>query len=293
MKRNWIGCLLIAPAFILLAAVIAYPVGQAFWMSLHKIILIRPDLGRPFIGLENYIDVIQADFFWNSIRVSLIWTFVNLGAQLVLGMIVALLLNQRFRGRGLARGMVLIPWITPSVVAALTWRWMYDAEFGLVNAILMRLGLLENTIAWLGNTNTALWAVIVESIWKGTPFVTIMLLASLQTIPEELYDAAQVDGAGPWLRYRFITFPLILPTVIIAATLTTIYTFNNFNAIWLMTAGGPLRSTETLTIMVYRQAFQQFNMGTSTASGMIVFAILFVFVLFFGRYYIKAQTGVR
>jgi len=293
MKRNWVGLLLIAPAFLILAAVIAYPVGRAFWMSLHRIILIRPNLGQPFIGLENYVDVIQADFFWNSIRVSFIWTFVNLGAQLVLGMIVALLLNQRFRGRGLARGMVLIPWITPSVVAALTWRWMYDAEFGLVNAILMRLGLLDNTIAWLGNTNTALWAIIVESIWKGTPFVTIMLLAALQTIPEELYDAAQVDGAGAWLRYRFITFPLILPTVIIAATLTTIYTFNNFNAIWLMTAGGPLRSTETLTIMVYRQAFQQFNMGTSTASGMIVFAILFIFVLIFGRYYIKAQTGVR
>jgi multiple sugar transport system permease protein len=293
MKKNWMGYVLIAPAFLLLGAVIVYPVGRALWMSLHKIVLTQPLSGNPFVGLENYVEMVQAPYFWNSVENTFVWTFANLVVQLLLGTGVALLLNQNFPMRALVRGIVLIPWITPSVVAALTWRWMYDAEFGIVNALLLQLGLLEETIAWLGNTNTAMAAVIVESIWKGTPFVTVMILAVLQAVPQELYEAAKVDGANALKRFRFITIPLILPTLIIAATLTTVYTFNNFNAIWLMTAGGPLRATETLTILVYREAFQQFNLGTSTAAGMIVFVILLVFVVIFGRYYIKAQTEVR
>lgn len=293
MKKNWTGYLLIAPAFLLLGAVIVYPVGRALWMSLHEIVLTNPGGGTPFIGIENYVEIVQKPYFWNSIENTVVWTMSNLVVQLILGTGVAVLLNQKFPMRALVRGVVLIPWITPSVVAALTWRWMYDAEFGIINAVLMRLGLLEQTIAWLGNTNTAMWAVIVESIWKGTPFVTVMILAVLQAVPDELYDAAKVDGADGIKRFRYVTLPLILPTIIIAATLTTIYTFNNFNAIWLLTGGGPLRATETLTILVYREAFQQFNLGTSTAAGMIVFFILFVAVVLFGRYYIKAQTEVR
>ncbi|MFW6182734.1 MAG: carbohydrate ABC transporter permease [Chloroflexota bacterium] len=293
MKKNWTGYLLIAPAFLLLGAVIVYPVGRALWMSLHEIVLTNPGGDTPFIGIQNYVEIIQKPYFWNSIENTVVWTLSNLVVQIILGTGVAVLLNQRFPLRALVRGVVLIPWITPSVVAALTWRWMYDAEFGIINAVLMRLGLLEQTIAWLGNTNTAMWAVIVESIWKGTPFVTVMILAVLQAVPDELYDAAKVDGADGIKRFRYVTLPLILPTIIIAATLTTIYTFNNFNAIWLLTGGGPLRATETLTILVYREAFQQFNLGTSTAAGMIVFFILFVAVVLFGRYYIKAQTEVR
>ncbi|MFW5941100.1 MAG: carbohydrate ABC transporter permease [bacterium] len=293
MKKNWTGYLLIAPAFLLLGAVIVYPVGRALWMSLHEIVLTNPGGDTPFIGIQNYVEIIQKPYFWNSIENTVVWTLSNLVVQIILGTGVAVLLNQKFPLRALVRGVVLIPWITPSVVAALTWRWMYDAEFGIINAVLMRLGLLEQTIAWLGNTNTAMWAVIVESIWKGTPFVTVMILAVLQAVPDELYDAAKVDGADGIKRFRYVTLPLILPTIIIAATLTTIYTFNNFNAIWLLTGGGPLRATETLTILVYREAFQQFNLGTSTAAGMIVFFILFVAVVLFGRYYIKAQTEVR
>ncbi|HSM57331.1 MAG TPA: sugar ABC transporter permease [Candidatus Sulfomarinibacteraceae bacterium] len=293
MKKNWTGYLLIAPAFLLLGAVIVYPVGRALWMSVHKIVLTNPGGGTPFIGLENYVEIVQKPYFWNSVENTVVWTLSNLVAQIILGTGVAILLNQKFPMRALARGVVLIPWITPSVVAALTWRWMYDAEFGIINAVLLRLDLIERTIAWLGNTNTAMWAVIIESIWKGTPFVTVMILAVLQAVPSELYDAAKVDGANGIKRFRYVTLPLIMPTIIIAATLTTIYTFNNFNAIWLLTGGGPLRATETLTILVYREAFQQFNLGTSTAAGMIVFFILFVAVVLFGRYYIKAQTEVQ
>lgn len=285
----WMGYVLIGPALLMLAAVIGYPLGRAIYMSLHLNILIRPDLGKPFVGLQNYVNVVQQDYFWNSVINTAVWTGANLVAQLVLGLAIALLLNLNFPGRALARGAMLIPWVTPSVVAVLTWKWMYDAQFGVINDVLVRWGFIESGVAWLGNTGTAMTAIIIESVWKGTPFVFVMLLAALQAVPSELYDSAKVDGANSWNRLLFITLPTIRPTVIIAATLTTIYTFNNFNAIWLMTEGGPLRATETLTILVYKRAFQAFNMGEATAVGVITFFTLLVFVVVFGRQYVKSQ----
>lgn len=285
----WMGYVLVAPALLMLGAVIGFPLVKAISMSLHRNILIRPDLGNPFIGLENYRNVIQADYFWNAVVNTAVWTGVNLVAQIVLGLGIALLLNLRFPGRALARGAMLIPWVTPSVVAVLTWKWMYDAQFGVINDVLVRLGIIESGVAWLGNTATAMTAVIIESVWKGTPFVFVMLLAALQAVPTELYDSAKVDGANSWHRLRFITLPTIRPTLIIAATLTTIYTFNNFNAIWLMTEGGPLRATETLTILVYKRAFQAFDMGEATTVGVITFFTLLVFVVLFGRQYVRSQ----
>jgi multiple sugar transport system permease protein len=175
------------------------------------------------------------------------------------------------------------------VVAVLTWRWMYDAQFGVINRLLEGVGIIDRGVAWLGNVETAMGAVIVESVWKGTPFVFVMLLAALQAVPAELYDAAKVDGADGWRRLLYVTLPTIAPTLAIAATLTTVYTFNNFNSIWLMTEGGPLRATETLTILVYKQAFQSFNMGQATAIGVITFLALLLFVLLFGRSYLRGQ----
>ncbi len=286
------GYLLIAPAFLALFGVIGYPLVQAFIMSLHKIILTDPGAGQPFVGLANYMTAITSPLFASALWLSVVWTAVNLVIQMVLGLAVALVLNEPFPWRGLARGIALIPWVTPSVVSVLTWRWMYDAQFGVINAALVGLGIVSRPVVWLGNTQTALWAVIAESIWKGTPFVAIMLLAALQAVPAELYDVAKVDGANAWRRLRHITLPLIMPTLIVAATLTTIFTFNNFNAIWLMTQGGPLHATETLTILVYDQAFVAYDMGQATAIGMITFFILLVFVVIFGRYYIKSELNL-
>lgn len=286
---TWVGYLLIAPALLTLLAIIGYPLVKAFIMSLHRNILTKPYLGQPFIGLENYQTVLQQDYFWNAVVNTAVWTGANLAAQLLLGLGIALLLNLEFPGRALARGAMLIPWVTPSVVAVLTWRWMYDAQFGVINDLLVRFGLIDKGVAWLGNTGTAMTAVIIESIWKGTPFVFVMLLAALQAVPKELYDSAKVDGANTWNRLWHITMPVIRPTLLIAATLTTIYTFNNFNAIWLMTEGGPLRATETLTILVYKQAFQAFDLGQATAIGVITFFCLMLFVVLFGRRYVRAQ----
>lgn len=291
-SSDWFGYLLVAPALLVLLGVIGFPLVQAAWMSLHQIVLTRPDQGTPFVGLQNYLEVISAPYFLPDLLNTTVWVGVNLGAQLLLGLTVAVLLNQAFAGRGLARGILLIPWILPSVVSLLTWRWMYDAQFGVINSLLVQWGLIERAVAWLGNTETALGAVIVESIWKGTPFVFVMLLAALQAVPRELYDSSRVDGANMWQSFRHITLPMIQPTLVIAATLTTIYTFNNFNAIWLLTEGGPLRSSETLNILVYKQAFQAFDLGQATATGMITFGILLVFVALLGRSYVRSQIDL-
>lgn len=292
MKRDrWARYALIVPAFIVLFGVIGYPLITAFLMSFHKIILTEPGNGQPLVGLRNYIAAVSGPLFRGALLRTGIWTGANLAVQMVLGLAVALVLNQPFPWRGLARGITLIPWVTPSVVAVFTWRWMYDAQFGLINAALRTLGIIHHQVNWLANTQTALWAIILESIWKGTPFVAIMLLAGLQAIPGELFDVAKVDGANTWRRFVHITMPLIAPTMIIAATLTTIYTFNNFNAIWLMTQGGPLHATETLTILVYNEAFMSYDLGQASAFGMITFFILLVFVAIFGRYYIKAEMS--
>ncbi len=290
--RNLPGYLLILPAMLALLGVIGYPLVRAFIMSLHKMILIRPQLGQPFVGLENYQTVINSPYFGNAIWQTFVWTSVNLVGQLVLGLLIALLLNASFPGRGLARSVMLIPWVTPSVVAVLTWKWMYDGQFGVINSWLVQLGIIERGVAWLGNTGTAMGAVLIESIWKGTPFVLVMLLAGLQAIPAELLDSASVDGANRWQRFRYVTVPFLRPTLVIAATLTTIYSFNNFNSIWLMTEGGPLRATETLTILTYKLAFRNFDMGSATAAGVLTFLILLLFVVIFGRQYIKSQMDL-
>lgn len=289
-RDNIIGALLVTPAFLAIFAVLVYPLGRAIWMSFHKIILTKPKLGQPFIGIENYVDIVTGPLFLNALEKTFIWLFFNLIAQMVIGTLIALLLNESFRGRGIARGLMLIPWIMPSVVAMLTWRWMYDAEFGIINQLLKSIGLLEKGIAFLGNVETAMPAVLIESIWKGTPFVMLMILAALQTVPRELYDAAKVDGANPFQAFFNVTMPLIMPTFIIASTLTVIYTFNNFNAIWLMTEGGPLRATETLPILVYTLGFRNFDLGQASAVGVLTLLILFGFVIIFGRRYLQSQV---
>lgn len=287
--KSRVGYILIAPAIIIILLVIFYPIINALGMSSHKSILTRPEIGNPFIGLTNYLNVIKSDIFWNAVYNTIVWVGVNLCIQMGLGISIALLLNNKFRGRGYFRGLMLIPWATPSVVAVLSWRWMFDAQFGIINALLVRIGTLESGIAWLGNPSTAMSAVIIESIWKGTPFVMVIILAGLQTIPQELYDAARVDGAGVYKSFRYLTMPLLKPTVMIAATLTIIYTFNNFNSIWLMTEGGPLRSTETLTILVYTKAFRDFNFGEASALGITILILLLIITILFGRNYFRSQ----
>ena len=192
----------------------------------------------------------------------------------MLAVLIALALNRKIKGRGFFRTTALIPWAVPSVIAALTFRFLYDANVGIINAVLKKLGILADGISWLGNLETARWAVVIESIWKGTPFVMIFVLAALQSVPHEMYESARVDGAGGVKTFFKITLPMIKETLGIATILTTIGTINNFNAVWLMTQGGPLGSTEIMFTYAYRRAFSAHNFGQAAAISVIMFIII-------------------
>jgi multiple sugar transport system permease protein len=209
--------------------------------------------------------------------------------QLLVALPIALLLNVDFRGRGFYRGALLIPWVMPSVVAAFTWVWMYDGSFGIINHILMQLHLIEKPIIWLGKKDTALLAVVIEHIWKGFPFPMVMLLASLQTIPKDIYEAADVDGASRWQKVMRITIPLIMPTLALCTVFLTIWTFNSFENIWLMTEGGPLNASETLTTYVYKVAFQSFDLGKAASSALIMLSMLSVVIAIYAIFISRRQ----
>lgn len=272
-RRLGFAYLLLAPSVVLLAVVVAYPVFSSFWMSFTDRNLLRMDSGR-FIGLENYTRVFADPNFQQAVGNTAIWTVVNVVAQVVLGLGIAVMLNRNLIGAGLFRSVAIIPWVVPSVAAVLIWRYMYDPAVGLFNSLLMKLGIISEPVVFLGDPSTALPAVMVESIWKGTPFVVIILLAGLQAVTKEEYEAAAVDGASSWSTFWSVVLPRIRPTLALATVLTTVYTINNFNAIWLMTGGGPVGSTEIVFTYGYKRAFVDYAFGTAAAVSVVLFAVL-------------------
>lgn len=273
IRSRLLGYALLLPALLVTGLIIVYPVVDGIRISFMRLKLTSASPPR-YIGFDNYVSLFQDTDFWSTLGTTAIWTVANVVAQVVLGTALALLLNEQLRARGFYRAAALIPYIVPSVAAALIWRWLYDGSSGLFNAILLRLGLIDTAIPWLGNLRTALPAVIIESVWKGTPFVMIMILAGLQAIPPDLYEAGAIDGTGTWQRLRYITLPLLRPTLGVATILTTVYTVNNFNAIWLMTQGGPLHSTEILFTLAYKTAFQRFDLGMAATMSVVLFGLL-------------------
>jgi multiple sugar transport system permease protein len=269
--------LLVLPAFVIVLGVVLYPVVAGIVASFQDLTLRTLSRGTvSFVGLRNFERMWADPVFWTALRNTGLWVGANVVAQMVLGLALALLLNQRVRGLGFFRAGILLPWVVPSVVAVLTWRWMYDPSVGIVNEMLVRTGLLQEYFPILGDVRTALWAVTVESIWKGTPFVMLLLLAALQMIPRSVTEAAQMDGARGWRMLVFIVLPQIRLAFAIAMILTLILTVNNFNAIWLMTAGGPLNSSEILFTLAYRYGFERMNLGLASAVATVLFVFLVV-----------------
>jgi|HigsolmetaAR203D_1030402.scaffolds.fasta_scaffold00390_31 multiple sugar transport system permease protein len=283
-----LGKILVAPALIGLAFVVLYPLFMNIFMSFQEMKLTRPD-AHGWVGFDNYKALLGDPVFRKAIGNSLLWTVLGVTGQLLVALPIALLLNVDFRGRGFYRGALLIPWVMPSVVAAFTWVWMYDGSFGIINHILMQLHLIEKPIIWLGKKDTALLAVVIEHIWKGFPFPMVMLLASLQTIPKDIYEAADVDGASRWQKVMRITIPLIMPTLALCTVFLTIWTFNSFENIWLMTEGGPLNASETLTTYVYKVAFQSFDLGKAASSALIMLSMLSVVIAIYAIFISRRQ----
>jgi multiple sugar transport system permease protein len=257
------GYRFVAPALALLSGIAIFPLLYVIYLSFHRRLLIF-DISR-FVGLENYRFLLQDDRFWNALQNTAYFTGVSVLAQILLGLGIALLLNRPFRGKDWVRALILIPWVIPTVVSAKMWEWIYNPEFGILNF------LIGTKINWLGTPSLALHAAIFADIWKTTPFVVILLLAGLQIIPRELYQAAQVDGAGPWSLFRRITLPLLMPVLLVALIFRTLDAWRVFDVIYVLTGGGPANTTETLSLYAYKILFQTLQFGYGSTLSVVTF----------------------
>jgi multiple sugar transport system permease protein/N,N'-diacetylchitobiose transport system permease protein len=259
------------------------PIVRALWMSLHIIDLKRPAIGQPFVGLANYVDVLGDPYFQASLGRTVYFMVVSIAIEMVLGVLVALLLNKPFKGRGLLRALILVPWALPITIDAAMWKWILNANYGALNSLLWQLGLIDKYQAWLSDYHTAMLFVIVADVWKVTPLVILLTLAALQTIPISLYEAAVVDGANRWRSFWRITLPLITPTLMIVLLIRSMDAFRVFDIIYIMTTGGPADGTKVLSYYTYLEAFSYLRFGRAAALSYLM--TLFVGVLAFA--YIK------
>jgi multiple sugar transport system permease protein len=264
----------IAPAFIVLAVVLLYPLGYALWLSFHQWTLRTFKQGVPFTGFQNYAELFSNPDFLNSIRITFTFVILAISFEFVLGMALALLLNQELHGRGLFRSMILLPMMCTNVVIGLMWRLLLNYQYGLVNYYLGQLGFLP--VEWLSSPRVAMASVVLVDVWNTTSFVALMLLAGLQSLPEEPFEAARIDGASGVQAFFYLTLPLLKPIILVALLWRFIDTFRIFDVIYLLTAGGPARVTETVSIYVYRYGFQSFNLGVAAASSFIMLLIMLI-----------------
>jgi multiple sugar transport system permease protein len=283
LSRRQLAWLFFLPAAIMLAAVVLYPAGNTIWMSLHVIHLDEPFLGEPFIWLRNYGRVLQDADFQSSLFVSVYFTAGSVIVELLLGLAVALVLNESFPGRGLMRAAILVPWAIPTIVSASMWSWLYSPSVGAFNGLLNLLHIATGPVDMLGSASLAMPAMIIADVWKNTPFVALLLLAGLQVISGELYEAARVDGANAWQRFVRITLPLLRGSVVIALLFRTLSAFQTFDLAIALTNGGPGSVTEVLSLHTYRILFEDSNFGQGSALAAIVAIICFALAAIYAR----------
>ncbi|HYW23037.1 MAG TPA: sugar ABC transporter permease [Terriglobales bacterium] len=282
-RRAWLPYLCLLPASLLIGAFVVYPVGTVFYYSLQQYDVTRPYLNG-FVGLDNFRQVMTADdVFRASLAVSVKWVGSEVVLQLVLGMALALVLNSAFRGRGLARSLLFSPWAVSGVVVTTMWKLMYNPFTGLLDTVLMRVGVIHSPIQWLADVNTVFASVVAAELWRGVPFFAIVLLAALQAIPPDLYEAAAVDGASRWQAFTRVTLPLLKDAIVLATLLRGVWEFNNVDLIYTMTAGGPGDLTTTLPLYVVNQAIRYHNFGYGSALSVIGFLILLLFAILYLR----------
>ncbi len=283
-RNRLVPYLFLAPVFILLGIIAFYPLARAVAMAFQYYVL--TDLANAhFIGLGNFAKALSDKLFWDSLSRSIYWVAGNIVVQLVLGLGFAIVLNQNFPLRGLVRGIILIPWVTPSVVAAMMWRFMLDGQTGVINDVLVRLGILHKFVPFLATPETAMPSVIAASVWFGVPFFAVMLLAALQVIPHDLYEAAEVDGAGSWNRFWHITLPMLMPTILVVTLLRTIWVSQYVEIIYLISGGGPAWRTTTLPLYAFIIVRSDLDLGYASALS-ICLSILLVVPMFF---YLRQQ----
>ncbi|MFZ4452850.1 carbohydrate ABC transporter permease [Salibacterium aidingense] len=280
-RSKLIAYAFILPALLFFLFIVAYPLFTVLWDSFQIKNLINPET-QGFAGLDNYISVLQNPNFipalWNTIG----WTVLSVTGEYVLGITSALALNQKIKGRAIFRGIIIIPWVVPIVIAGMTWTWMLTPDYGVLNIWMADLGLIDEPYYWLGEKDTSLLTVVIVNIWRSFPFYTICFLAALQAVNREMVEAAAIDGAGIITRFRKIILPELKSVSMVLIFIHVIWTFINFDFIWIMTQGGPARASETLPIMIYKFAMEEFNVGIASAlSSMMLAFMLLVFIMYY------------
>jgi multiple sugar transport system permease protein len=290
VNRDWLGFWFMLPAMAFLILFLAYPLGLGIWISFTD-----TKIGRTghFIGIENYDWLWDDSIFWLSVFNTLLYTSVASAIKFAIGLYLALLLNENIPFKAILRAAVLIPFIVPTVLSALAFWWIFDAQFSIISWSLKHLGLITQNINFLGDVYWARFCVIFANIWRGVPFVAITLLAGLQTVSPSLYEAATLDGATNWQRFRFITYPLLTPIIAVVMTFSVLFTFTDFQLIWAMTRGGPVNATHLMATLSYQRAIigGALGEGAAISSAMIPFLLAAIMISWFGLQRRKWQQG--
>lgn len=271
---DWFPYLLLLPAFLLVAVIVAWPLIETFRLSLTDASM----RGEEYIGFENYVEIFDDDF-GEVIRRTFLWMILSVGLKILLGTLGAVLLNAAIPGRVIFRILVMPPWIVPIAIGVFMWGWMYNGQFGMISGVAQHVGILDGPFEFLGYSTSAFIATIVTDVWIGTPMVAIYLVAAMQSVPKELYEAAWTDGAGRFYRFRRITLPLIAPSIATMALLSAIWTFNSFDIIWILTEGGPRGATTTMIIDTYKTAISRFRYGEGAARAVMILICLGAFAI--------------
>lgn len=271
-KKELIPYVLIAPVLIFMIIVYGYPLLLTFKYSFQEVSLI--DSKNAFVGFRNYITVLTDIDFYNTLILTFKWTILTIVLKILIGFIMALFLNGELYFKNILRFLILIPWAIPQIVVAILWSWILNGQYGYLNYYLQKFGFIDEIIKWLSDPKLAFISTSVVDAWIGIPLIAMIFLSGLSSIPNSLYEAAKVDGANIFKRFIYITLPSMKKVILITLTLTTIWTFNAFNVIYVLTGGGPMDATETMMIKIYHEAFGKYNLGVSSTLSVTVFIIL-------------------
>ena len=268
--------LFLLPAVLILVGLLGYPLVLGVWLSVTDETLAE---SGHFVGLSNFLYLVQDPVFRTAVFNTVLYTVVSIFFKYILGMALALLLNQKLRFKGLLRAVFLLPWVVPTVLSAIAWWWIFDSQFSILSWIGIHLGLIHHNINFLGTPWNARWSVITVDIWRGTPFFAISLLAGLQTVPKSLHEAADMDGATSWQRFRHVTLPMLSGITAIVVTFSAIFTFSDFSLVYSITRGGPNNATHLLATLAYQEAIQGGNLSDGAAIAMFIVPVLFTVTL--------------
>jgi len=277
-RDAWI---MMAPAIIVLLVVAVYPVLRTFWLSLHEMVLTDPGSGYPFIGLKNYLEIFNDKRALTSIVFTLKFTIATVSLELLIGFTAALIMNKAFKGKGLVRAAILIPWAIPTSVSALMWKFIYNDQYGLFNDILCKLGVIDGYKAWLSTADGSFMALVITDVWKTAPYMALLILAGLQMVSEDLYEAAKIDGANVFQRFFYVTLPCVKSTVLVALLFRTLDAFRVFDLISVMTGGA--NGTESVSIYAYSNLMKFLDFGYGSAIAVLIFAVVFIISLLYMR----------